>query len=271
MSVLETPRGMPSWVMTEIMGAKSPWRPRIDQWLAKHGLKPTRTVLGCGHYGCAYQLADKKTNGFAPWVLKVTRDPTEGPMCDWIAAHQQRGDGHFRAGFAHMKEVATLPHEVSRRGKKFPVFLILREFVRPNHSPSDRDARMFDVLNELRDVSRILDKKSLSVRERHYLREILGVQNPEDIWWHNQMELAQTPRFDAIGGVFEWLRSKYNVVLKDVHSGNIGERVYPQSWGDANVDGTNVGDFVIFDPGHTPNAYKVPSVLANPREGMRRL
>lgn len=263
---------VPVWVRG-IIGEKSPWRPRILKWVAKHGyyLRDLDGPFGCAHYGCAYPLG--KTNGEGA-VLKITRDPTEGPMCDWIAKQQR--EGYLRGGFAKMTEVATLPEAIQFRGKWWPVYCIIREEIHPIIGRSWQDDRkwsvgaglMNDLMQAAREIAKPRRRGVAMVRKPGISRWIDGPVPKvpaEDAWWEAVWALQSTEGFSEIGSDIEWLRETHGVMLLDTHAGNVGERFIEQSWGDGNEDGTNVGAAVIFDPGHTPtNVEAIIPTLVNP-------
>ena len=261
-------------------------RPRIDRWLASVG--PGLEIryeagdpecYGSGHYGSAFALQDKGTYD-SQWVLKVTRDPTEGPMCDWLRKQQEGGDGVLLGGFARMLAVAKLPDTFSLRGKLWPVYLIVREEVEPNSwdrrsddAYEERNRRAgTTALNTIQSAARELAKPRkrgvATVRvwdgsSGGTYRRIDAARAMQD-----QIDvLESTPGFSQIGSAIRELRDEHKILLLDAHANNVGKRLYEQDVGDGNTDGTNVGDYVIFDPGHTPtpNQTQVLRVLDNPR------
>jgi hypothetical protein len=62
--------------------------------------------LGCGVFGCVYESS-------GPWVVKITRDPTEGPA--WAFIEELYADpevGDLMGGFCRVSEVARLRPDV---------------------------------------------------------------------------------------------------------------------------------------------------------------
>lgn len=86
---------------------------------------PIGRRLGCGLYGCVFSSQ-------TPWVVKITRDPTEGPV--WAYMAELFGDpelaGDFPA-FLRVQDVVRIRPDVLFNGKEQPVFGIVREEARP--------------------------------------------------------------------------------------------------------------------------------------------
>ena len=110
--------------------------------------------LGCGVYGCVYESS-------GPWVVKITRDPTEGPA--WRFIEELYADpevGSLMGGFCRVSDVARLrpdvviapEHAGSRRmvvieatpedhpSTAAPVYAIQREAADPVFDEDDRYA-----------------------------------------------------------------------------------------------------------------------------------
>ena len=65
-------------------------------------------LLGCGHFGCVFEFV-------APWVVKITRDPTEGRVWKFIKDHYD-GDRQFgRDGVVSIARVIRLHPDIRYR------------------------------------------------------------------------------------------------------------------------------------------------------------
>ena len=84
--------------------------------------------LGCGAYGCVFQLADGR-------VLKVTSDEAEGPLSYWIMGLQKKGQKikgfHILEMTSKIDDVFAFPNRVKLYGENSPVYGIVREEVAP--------------------------------------------------------------------------------------------------------------------------------------------
>jgi len=88
---------------------------------------PIGEMLGCGHWGCVFESEP-------PWVVKFSRDPTEGPiwakLIEWVK-EQNETVGVGTDGLARAREVVQLSPGVVYRGKERELFVIVREAVAP--------------------------------------------------------------------------------------------------------------------------------------------
>jgi len=221
---------------------------------------PIGERLGCGHFGCVYQLKE-------PWVLKITRDPTEGAVWDKIQKYLDEG-GYGASGLVRIKKIIRLYPDISWRGKTWPVHLIVREGVVPfmgeHYIPglgfgvsSFTESRLRGIrkeaeANELSAVVRGLVLYREAATEWHKAAALKREYNRR-----SRQEAAETKMMDAINELYgpsgcplgETLAGlgDAGIYLKDVHLGNIGWRVHPE------IDGDELhAGLVIFDPGHTP-------------------
>ena len=94
-------------------------------------IRENRTVnppLGCGAYGCVFQLADGR-------VLKVTSDEAEGPLTHWIMGLQRKSQRikgfHIIEMTTKIDDVFVFPKKVQLYGENSPVYGIVREEVDP--------------------------------------------------------------------------------------------------------------------------------------------
>jgi hypothetical protein len=109
-----TPNRKKAWV-DELLTKKDP----IERALGV----PLETMLGCGHWGCVFEST-------APWVVKLSIDPTEGPIWSKVAGlveeEQYGGDGLVR-----IHSITRLTPDLVYGGKKRKVWAIVREGVEP--------------------------------------------------------------------------------------------------------------------------------------------
>jgi GNAT superfamily N-acetyltransferase len=84
---------------------------------------PLGTMLGCGHWGCVFESTP-------PWVVKLSIDPTEGPIWSKIKGlldEERYGDG----GFPEIKSIHRITPDLVTGGRKRKVWAIVRENVEP--------------------------------------------------------------------------------------------------------------------------------------------
>lgn len=207
--------------------------------------------LGCGHFGCVFPI----TNG-RPWILKITRDPTEGPMQTFVAQQQAEGEYGYE-GFAYVKAVFRLSDDIDWRKKKWPVYAILREEITPVSSvmPSyfDKSEKVLEkmsprppsVASIRRAFSRLTDYQ-LASRAWYEAKR----QSTKDRYETTMTEALHTidDAFPYVGQIMAILQAN-GMPLQDVHAGNIGIRKHG---GLTDIDPeSGIGEVVIFDPGHT--------------------
>jgi len=101
----------------------------VEQLLEKRGAieqavrMPLGHMLGCGHWGCVFE-------GEPPWVVKLSIDPTEGPIWAKITdlIEQERyGDG----GLVEIKSLHRITPDLVVGGRKRKVWAIVREGIEP--------------------------------------------------------------------------------------------------------------------------------------------
>jgi hypothetical protein len=84
---------------------------------------PLGRMLGCGHWGCVFESD-------SPWVVKLSIDPTEGPIWSKIAG-LVRDDSWGDRGFTEIKSITRLTPDLRVGGKTRKVWAIVRENVEP--------------------------------------------------------------------------------------------------------------------------------------------
>jgi len=85
---------------------------------------PVGELLGCGHFGCVFQSDP-------PWVVKLTVDPSEGPIWDTIQWAIDENGGYGGTGFARVAKVVRLRPDVGEGRRKRALYAIVREEVAP--------------------------------------------------------------------------------------------------------------------------------------------
>ena len=222
-------------------------------------------LLGCGHWGCVLDLPD------SPWVLKLTVDPTEAfvwrRIIDLIAE-----EGYGQGGFPRVAHIYELKPgiEYGKQGRKKKAYAIVREKAAPVFSstlwttpytmariqlpePAEAWTMLQHIMTEdLHDFNWSIAETQLTLRG---LSEYPGRRQNSRASTRRQRQFDRLERAinkmnGAIGGpvgeLFHVLLSN-NMVLLDVHYGNIGWREIEQ----IGPDYQNPG-LVIFHPGHTP-------------------
>jgi hypothetical protein len=109
-----TPNRKKQWVEA-LLEKREPLERAIEMPLGK--------MLGCGHWGCVFEST-------APWVVKLSIDPTEGPIWSKIAGlvrDEQWGD----RGTAEVKSITRIAPDLEVGGKKRKVWAIVREGIEP--------------------------------------------------------------------------------------------------------------------------------------------
>jgi hypothetical protein len=86
---------------------------------------PVGERLGCGLFGCVYETTP-------PWVVKFTRDETEGPI--WALMAELLADPEVTGeldAFLRVRDVVRIRPDVIFRGEEMPVYGIVREEALP--------------------------------------------------------------------------------------------------------------------------------------------
>lgn len=250
-------------------------RGRKVEEAARRAIGPDAAVdwpkkLGCGHYGCAWGILEPGLS--APrYVVKVTRDPTEGPMQAKIAERQQRGDYGFDDGFAIVRGVYRLEPDVEWRGKTWPVYAVVREEVLPVLSAAGKGVMLYgymsaeqreeavpgiyppvkrwqlgkaiDALHKYKDAAAKWYAQGALKRPSQHKLDQLDTEMSE--------HLSRISDFLPTVGTIMGILQSEGTPLRDVHANNIGVRRHP---GVAMPDDpeAGLGYVVIFDPGHLP-------------------
>lgn len=226
--------------------------PRIERSMQ---LKILR-MIDCGFWGCVFTTSDPR------WVVKISSDPTEGPMQAEIGKRQQEGQYGYD-GFAFVQSVARLSKKIKKQRKEVDVFVIVREEVEPLDGifrAYSFSARPNTMVTEISPKARYADVKRAVKALGQYntlafdwykAKRNAGQRDQELLWRQMEGQLSRVSKwFPHLGqsmGMFHYEGRP----LKDVHYGNIGIRRHV-------MDGVLPGDaalgaVVCFDPGHTPS------------------
>lgn len=257
---------IPGWVRSYLTGDRGR---RIEDIIGAPLGKP----LGCAHFGCVFEWIQ-------PWVVKITRDPTEGQVWSFIKQFYDSGEWEGREGVVVVKRIVRLHPDVEWKGKLWPVHLIIREEVLPAfdrkhghtlwqqqlYSISDESMRRIErnnyVATELHQTDNALKKFKNGAEAYH---KAINKKRPRQY----EIERAEDVCTEALnrfrgatsGHLGEFLGAMMlrKLVLRDVHSYNVGWRIHDEMEMHKGL--------VVFDPGHTPTdrGGKIEEVRLNPR------
>lgn len=283
------PAKSPGWLKIVLQS-----RPKLEAFVSEILGHPAQlgAVLGCGHWGCVLAVPG------TPWVVKISRDPTEGAMWSAIQRLQAEAPNQMQ-GLARVRAVAQAGIVAWRRGTH-PVYVIVREDVLPfagdvlapaeirylvsSISPATvsqitKDPNPAYVARSLATTASLLTKfKSWATKfhmkrpRRLAGRDIFGLPSPPhpsrersiEEFWNIAGELQSEPMGYQIGETFSALLDlDPPVVLRDVHLGNVGWRVHARLPGFK--DEASTQGLVIYDPGHTPTKGQETIRQLNPR------
>ena len=227
---------------------------------------PLGTMLGCGHWGCVFESTP-------PWVVKLSIDPTEGPIWSKIKGlldEERYGDG----GFPEIKSLHRITPDIPYGGRKKKVWAIVREGIEPVFV-NDRKGLRFSQYT-LAKLGLPVDAPAYgpSAQYGDFSRAIEGLDRYRLAAqaWHRRKRGEDTsawgsPSFSSLESIEEYISrldrhfsgaafaplgeslsmlASNGVYLRDVHKLNIGWHVAR--------DADDWDRIVIFDPGHTPTA-----------------
>jgi hypothetical protein len=236
---------LPGWAKTVLSR-----RERIEEALDL----PLGQPLGCGHFGCVFDST-------APWVVKLTRDPTEGAIWQKLRLWAME-TSYGTDGIARVKDIVRLRPDLKFGRREWPIHAIVREAALPLYDGYSYSAETIARLGE-----RSSPAYQGNLRELHQLEAALGRFKVLAQEWHKLKARKRQLPF-ALGRVEEDLSNATNgmyglyggsigetlgqlladgIVLRDVHRGNIGWRVHER------IDDEEANpSLIIFDPGHTP-------------------
>jgi len=248
---------------------------------------PIGDMLGCGHFGCVFKST-------SPWVVKLTVDPTEGPIWATILWAIEENAGYGGDGFCRVKDIVRLKPDVGigvrRKGRA--LYAIVREEVEPVYKWTPRqdlvptpftlerlggeeqnearvkefDDTMFAIREYLAvgRVAQLLDRyrKSRSDWERQRLHhEGLVTGYPGQLRSDANEVLARRAERAAYGmsGPIGGPLGESLVMLAGMNIVLRDVHVMNIGWRIHECIGDDcayTGSIVIFDPGHTPTAEK---------------
>jgi len=196
---------------------------------ALHGVGP-EAEIGAGKWGYVYKL--NQTTAGPRWALKLTEDPTEGPIAAFIMGNPLL---HRMEGCVDFAGVWQLP-ERSTHGNI--IYVIVREF---------------------------LESTSISHISAHLLSEVrkpAAVYNQGGSWddmdaaRQRTMELllelaAYAPRAKAVVDFMVEYYRETGWFLADLHAANLGERQRSNMWVAFDVGHSNIDDAPAID--YLPN------------------
>jgi hypothetical protein len=207
--------------------------------------------LGCGHFGCAWALANEDpgyNSAETPFqytgrVLKISVDPTEGPV---IAAIMKTGLDKKLDGLVRWEGVWRIPSWIGTRAGRDTGWVIIREEIRPVN-PS-----RFILGND--PWNRYLEKYNAAIRKA------IDLKTPyKKAEYRKEAEKAVRAlgTFNETFYIAEAIDelADEGIVLADIHQGNLGSRVNPTEdqplredyWHDQVQRPT----LLVFDPGHS--------------------
>lgn len=189
---------------------------------------------GAGGWGIAFPTPDPCR------AVKVTVDPTEGPIWKFLMDEGYTDRYH---GIAICEGVWRLPIPT----RKQDAVLILREDIRPvRYEYHNRQQWQEDY-----DYRERYEAQCALLRLQDAARDLLGhvaTKQREDAYWVAVGNLSAHPPSCAISEFLEEIFREHDIVMADVHAGNIGYRTC-----DDERRGKYASDleWVIFDPGHS--------------------
>lgn len=257
--------GVPGWVRKVVRD----YQKQLETYFGMGFHLEPETLYGCGHFGCVFPSSQPE------WVLKITRDPTEGPVAQFISELENDFSAFVKY---HPKGVVKLT-DMYFRGKSWPIYAYVRENVLPVGSlwgyrsplyeqveksyPKDYERVSRDIHNGLVALNAVL----ISARNLQKLRnkkttKEWTLQQAEDKWedaihglyrYHPMYHIAW-----AIGDLYR----HYDIVLTDVHSNNVGVPLYAMGDRDPTLPFPYFRNVIIFDPGHTqiPVPIEIPHI-----------
>jgi hypothetical protein len=223
--------------------------------------------IGCGSWGCVYPLDTTDR-----WLVKVTTDPTEGPIVAHIMKHRElrnhRGIVYY-GGLWQLDERVHLPSAEGDEMLDLPIYVILREYaaVWPHAWPWDEPH--MDEMNEyeyfmseattsslallnIQDQMEYVRKSRLSqaVKERRLALLMPEWQEFEEEYLDNLEDLQNTLFGRAIADFLRIVYLEHSILMPDLHKDNIGIRV--DDLRNINRALPKPGDWLsIIDPGHS--------------------
>lgn len=223
--------------------------PLIEQWT------PATKPLGAGSWGVVYPTVDPR------FIVKVTADPTEGPIVSAILAepvlHNHMGIIHYFA-LRQLPEMTEGAMAWGRKGRSYPVYVIIAERLKDvgalarssyisAYATGTRTADQIlgNQLFRVKEAATPLVKEKRRKRPRAWMLEKL-----DDAYMTAVGDIRDGPLQDFF---FQFRDVTGDGVLADVHLNNVGKRAV--DWetvtnGAVPLSGSD-WHWVISDPGHS--------------------
>lgn len=210
--------------------------------------------LGCAHFGCVWAIGnmDPQLNDpargnafqYTGRVLKISTDPTEGPV---IQAIMNTGRDKFMAGLVRWEKVWRIPERLFE-GPRGTAWVIIREEIRPyDFMHVTWNYRVNLWISALREYN-VNAHRSIEFKRPN--RKAIASENAQialgELYNHQESYFV-AEAIEELG--------RRDIVLADVHLGNLGFRVNPTD--DQPLESVFWADQVmrppllIFDPGHS--------------------
>lgn len=236
---------------------------------------PIGELLGCGHWGCVFASVP-------PWVVKVSIDPTEGPIWATIKGLVDT-ESWGTQGFTEVKDILRISPDLVVGGRKRRVWVIIREGIIPVFEEHRRKGLQFSAytaevlgvppdtypygrlsgphatdwehaikaLQQYRAAAtawHLMDERRTAERARQldYYRVSYNIGSKDDAESRalRALDWLGGPHFGPLGESLQMLAAN-GIYLRDVHLLNIG-------WHQPTDPDDDWARVVIFDPGHTP-------------------
>jgi len=221
------------------------------------GLKITQDddrPYGCGSYGCVYATSDPK------WVIKVSSDPSEGPLMATVIGLRAEAGGGDGYGPSKILPGIVFVQQIFQTGPDDdPVFVIVRENVRPWHS---KDVAKLDLFYGHRWKTREKGgNTALAIAQAYavdfYAKRGEAAVTNAAVKYAEWLDVARDQLPLVAEAMMDLLRA--GIVLADVHEWNLG---YAQvDWG---PEFRKPGRVIIHDLGLSQTPYRVTIPKLNP-------
>lgn len=222
---------------------EEPWSSALD------GQRLHDDYYGYGYWGVAYPTR------YPRWTVKITADPLEGPVAQYILDTPQLRD---HAGVARFQKVWRCARKVSLGPQRYTVYVLVREDIEP--------VAMNELSHEALHALNVLDARShaLMTSIRSGAAEI-DIEDRYEDWREFLGELSVIPVFSFVAQFMHAMDTLGPVVMHDVSVGNIGWRHH--SFGDFAPAQSRIGrvKVVLHDVGHSSNVLGRVNVELMPR------
>ena len=233
---------------------------------------PRTEPLGAGSWGVVYPTHDQR------FIVKVTSDPTEGPIVAKIMSEPQL---HNHMGIIHYFALRQVPERTAgvmawgRRGKSYPVYVIVAERLKDVGGLSrayvawgsqTQDSRL------ARQLAKVKNAATLLVKEKQRKRPVQRfIDEKDELYMEAVGQIDDGPLADFF---FQFRDATGDGVLADVHLNNLGKRAV--NWEEVTNGKVPLGGadwhWVISDPGHSSlnEEQSIEELRNNPRAALLR-